>query len=371
MTKIVAISDVTLGYGSPQILGFVNFLLSQYKDSDAVIIEPDQLRNTNIKFQHERINIIRIPTVANVHTGLGRIEYLRGATNIVKNNTPKILVLFCSFVLPVMLLIKVKPMFVIYYNTEMASYYGKMDDFINENLRDKIDLLIYPEKNRAMLDISKYGDRNIPSVVIYNTSVDDKVFDDACPENRTNKIIYQGTLDSVNTNSEYFLNAILNNYKIDIYGNFSGKDADKLKEKFICLSGNVRYLGYVENTYLSKIRKKYAYGIVMWAPINDNQYYAAPNKFFDFLADGVPPISAPHPQCKYFIKKYNCGILMKDWSIESLLKAIEKAMDLFGTPSYQMMVDGCRKAFELEANWQVQMKKIKPYLKCIGENEHE
>ena len=366
MLKIVAVSDVTLGFGSPQIPNFVKFLKTHYTNSAAVVIEPDQLKNEYAKDRHSEFELVRVPTFANVHSKLGRIEYLNSVVPLVNKYRPDILVIFCTFTLPILLRLKSRPTFTIYYNIEMASYYGSMDDFLNTSLSDRIDLLIYPEKNRAMLDINKYGDRGIPTAVVVNAESDVTNDLELSLNERSLKIIYQGTIDAVNTNAGYFLDELFEEYRIDLYGNFSGAEAGNLRSEFLKLNRKVRYIGYVESHILKEIRKKYAYSIVMWAPVNENQYYAAPNKFFEALADGIPPISAPHPQCEYFIKKYNCGILMEDWSKESLAKAIEIAINMYGTPAYKKMVENCIKATEKEATWQIQMDKVKPYLKDIG-----
>ncbi len=129
-------------------------------------------------------------------------------------------------------------------------------------------------------------------------------------------------MDLDNTNAVFFTNPSLKHYGIDIYGNFAGSKASLLAEGFSGLNGRVRYYGYLENDMLKQLRPYYAYGIVMWAPVNENQYYAAPNKFFEYIADGVVPICTPHPQCKKIIEKYKCGLLFSDWSYESFYKRL-------------------------------------------------
>ena len=52
-------------------------------------------------------------------------------------------------------------------------------------------------------------------------------------------------------------------------------------------------------------------------PVTTAQRYAAPNKFFDAIACGTPPICAPHPQCVEVIRKWRCGLLVDDWSSEA------------------------------------------------------
>jgi glycosyltransferase involved in cell wall biosynthesis len=121
--------------------------------------------------------------------------------------------------------------------------------------------------------------------------------------------------------------------------------------------------GVVASSELARLRKAYCYSIVAWNPDNENQLYAAPNKFFESIADGIPPIAAPHPQCKLILDRYRCGILMGDWSFDSFTRAIRKAMDMLGTLDWEDMVSNCGRAVAAELTWDAQFDRLKQYLK--------
>lgn len=364
--SIIGISDVSLGYGSTQIPLFIKYLKAKKEGYRAIVFEVDQPEKAYIRDRYPEFTIERVMTGVPCYTKAGRIEYIRKCTKIINKLKPEILVLFCSFTLPVLFGIKYRPEKVIYYNIEMASAYGKSDMVLNSMLSGKADLLIYPESNRAMLDIRKFGPQNIPAVEIYNccdreaanggnTSGED------CAE-KNGKIIYSGTLDYENTNAGYLLDRELNQYKIDIFGNVTGKDSEKLRQELISLNANVRYHGYIANEELRRIKKQYAYSIVMWNPVNENQYFAAPNKFFESIADSVIPIAAPHPQCRELINKYDCGILMRDWSLEAFKEALQVAKTVYGTRRYEEMTENCRRAVEEELSWEKQMEKLDQWI---------
>ena len=179
---------------------------------------------------------------------------------------------------------------------------------------------------------------------------------------RNERIIYTGTIDKGLTFSEFYTCKDSQQFPIDIFGAFSKADRNDLEKQYGELYQNVRYMGYVSADVLANVRKEYAYGLVSWNPISDNYLYAAPNKFFEYIQDGVVPIAAPHPQCKQIIERYNCGILMKDWTYESFVRAICYAMDIYGSPLYESMVKNCARAYKDELNWQVQTEKIKQFL---------
>jgi glycosyltransferase involved in cell wall biosynthesis len=295
------------------------------------------------------------------YSNLGRISYINYVSKELNRIQPDILVIFCTFALPVLFKLRRRPKFVIYYNIEMAEAYGRQDQSFNRHLDGKVDLLIYPEQNRAMIDIRQYGYHGIPFAVVYNCA-NAKVDQTIRFSQRNKKVIYQGTLDLDNTNAAFFMGSQLEEYQIDIYGNLAGRHVEDLASGYAKLNGRVRYLGYIDHALLSRIRKQYAFGIVMWTPVNDNQYYAAPNKLFEYIADGVVPICTPHPQCVEIIERYQCGFLIPDWSYESFCGTIKKAVSCYNTGRYKLLVDNCRKAVEAELNWEAQMEKVKPFL---------
>jgi glycosyltransferase involved in cell wall biosynthesis len=65
-------------------------------------------------------------------------------------------------------------------------------------------------------------------------------------------------------------------------------------------------------------------GLVYYPPSDaiGNQY-AAPTKFFEYIACGIPVISAPNESLIKLFKQYNIGSYAEDESSESLTKAIE------------------------------------------------
>ena len=128
------------------------------------------------------------------------------------------------------------------------------------------------------------------------------------------------------------------------------------------LQGNVRYMGYVEAEELEAARTKYAYSLTMWNPSNENQFFACPCKFFESIAALVPPIAAPHPQCKMLIERYGCGIVMEDWTLTAFESAIRRAQRLYGTSEYERMVSGCKQALLEELNWDHQFERVRPLL---------
>lgn len=357
--QVVGISDVSLGFGSPQIPCFMQYILSRVQGAKGIVLEPDQPEKPYERYRYVAFETERIFTQADVYSANGRSEYIRSCAKKVNRQKPDILILFCSFTLPVLFALKYLPKKVIYYNIEMASAYGRADEVLNTQISGKAGLLIYPERNRAMLDIHKFGFQGIPSVVVMNCTNQIEELQEVVPVSKRNgKVIYSGRLDYVNTNAAYFLGDDIREFQIDIFGNIAGERKEYLRKEFVKLNSKVRYFGYIEGEKLKSIRKEYAYSIVMWNPVNENQYYAAPNKFFEAIADGVIPICTPHPQCTELIQKYDCGILMEDWSYDAFAKALRLAEKLYGSERYRELVEHCREAVVRELSWEKQMEKV-------------
>lgn len=354
---VVCLSDVSIGYGSPQIPKLVEFLSENY-DANSVIVQPyDALKAEKEPFT-KNLTLRTIPLSSHPHTRTGRKEFLKKASEIVEQLKPDVLIICGTFSLPILFQINSKPKFVIYYYLESIITYGRCDIEMNKEIAQKVDLIIFTEENRAVKFGELCGFQNIPFCVIYNC-VNDSNTELIPLDKRNGRIIYQGTI-SKDTAINYYFNKKIQSFPIDLYGNIH---KTKYGKKLLSLHDNVKYGGYIDSEKLSQLRKFYTYGIVIWLPVSQNNLYASPNKFFELIASGVPPIAAPHPQCKMLIKRYDCGLIMQDWDFNSFYQLIRLAMDYYKTKEYEKMVNNCLKAVREELNWDTQMKKLKPFLK--------
>ncbi|MDQ6862361.1 MAG: glycosyltransferase [Thermoproteota archaeon] len=360
--QIVGISDVTLGFGSTQIIAFMKYLSDYYQSELTTIVEPDQ---TDIPVRSElfgRLKIHRVSTRFHIYGRSGRVEYLARATKIIEKLKPDILVIFTTFCIPVLFNISHKPRFVIYYSLESVSAYGELDVQMNRDIGQKVDLIIFPEENRAAKFFELCGLTEIPSCIVYNCTNSIEVKSILPSSLRNGRAIHQGRLKE-ETGVDFFLDQRIQSFPIDLYGVVDGHNKEVIMENLTLLLGDVHYKGSLDHSALSKIRKHYAYGLVFWKPVDENTFYACPNKFFESIAEGVPPISSPHPQCTQLINRYKCGLTMDDWTFDSFYKKIEEAFELYGSDKYYEMIENCKKAVNQELNWPTQMKKVERYLK--------
>ena len=357
---IVQVADISVGYGNYDSLSLISSLQRQYNMS-ALILEPDQW-DKPLHTDTAGIAIRRLPTTSHFRSATGRVEFIIKAAEEINKIRPAILIIRCSWNIPVLLKLKRKPKLVVYHATESTLYYGDADPAYNRLAAPWIDLIVFPEENRAMRDVERCGFKQIPIAIAYNCPIprDTAAAMESAPRN--GRVLYSGALDRKATYIDYYAHESMRPLPIDIYGYIGGSDAAGTKHVLESLSGNIRYKGYVDTKELESARPHYAYSLTIWNPSNENQHFACPCKFFESIGSLVPPITAPHPQCKMLVERYQCGIVMDDWRLTSFQSAISRAVKLYGTSAYDNMVQRCKSALLAELNWDHQFEKIKPML---------
>jgi hypothetical protein len=359
--RIGCVADVCLGYGSPQIPCLVASLSRLY-GADNLVVEPHRDGLPPLHYRFPGLNIRRTANrLDSPYTIPGRIEYLVEASRLVEQYSPDILIICSTFCLPVLFKLRRRPPFVLYYSYESIPHYGEFDVEMNRSIRGMIDLVVFPEENRAVLEVERFGFGDVPKVVVYNCP-DAPPCPPVAPERRNGRFIYAGLIDRKDTLAEYYTLPEVRQYPIDLYGpirSFSNSEHHRFLAE---LRSEVRYCGLLDTQTLEPLRREYSYSIVLWNPSSENQLYAAPNKFFEAIADGVPPLSAPHPQCKLVIGRYGCGILTTDWSVTGFISALRRATLLRNTEAWLRMVENCQRAFREELNWPMQFEKLKYHL---------
>lgn len=366
---ILGVSDVSLGYGSPQVPTLLESLADHYPGCDALVLEPDQSEFRPQPGRFPRLRIERVATRFHPHSPPGMIEYNTRVARTLDALAPDILVFSSPVVIPSLLRARHRPRFCIYYMLESLAHYDGAGSsaarFLldaHRQARSRIDLVVFPEENRAAADIVRAGYETVPLVVCYNSINRAAVAkrDEPLPT-KNRRLLYSGTIDPHLTLADFFLEPEVRAMPLDLWGVVGGRGKEAF-EQALHGDGELRYCGYVDSLRLAELRKRYAYSLILWSPANENTLYACPNKLFEAIADGVPPISTPHPQCKMLIERYDCGIVLDDWSLDAFLRGTKHALDLFGTPRYDELVANCRLAAERELNWDVQFEKIRSVL---------
>ncbi|MGH9721183.1 MAG: glycosyltransferase [Bryobacteraceae bacterium] len=357
------VSDVALGYGTPQLPLLVSSICEHYK-APSVVIEPVQSECPPLHYRYPGFRIISLPTSAHPHSQTGRNEYLWRAMQVLNQLQPEILLICCTYTLPVIFGLNWRPRQVIYFSLESVSFYGGFDSHMNHHVRDLVDVVIFSEENRAMREVREFGFERQQKVVLYNCSNRSGNPRPVLPRDaRNGRILYAGRIAPV-TLCDYFGDPRIQSRPIDLHGpiTFGGDEENAAFRS--SLQGAIKYRGFIPAIELAGLRPSYIYSVVMWNPEwhREQHYYAAPNKLFEAIADGVPPLSAPHPQCDLLIRRYGCGVVMPDWSFAGFEQSVRRAMDIWKSGEWDELVQGCHRAVQEELNWEAQFSKLRHVL---------
>lgn len=357
---ILAVSDISLGYGSPQIQMFLQSLAEHY-DTRAYVIETDEPHRPPVPLKNcDRLDLSRSSSVQPYWCLSSHIERNFEALEMAREHQPPIIVLFSPMQLCFLPKLGYKPKKVIMYLLEIdAHMYTRALRLYAQH----VDHFIFPEYERMRYVLGEIPKRpDVCASIIYNVASYDP---DAKPlpvAAREKAILYAGTLTSDTTLALEFLEEPLSRLPIHVYGNFSGHDAGDLRAAFLARQGGqngLRYEGYVPGAQLRARIPQYAFSFVRWNPAAGlNFHYACPNKFFEAIANGVPPVTAPHPQCIEVIKRFKCGILAEDFTAQGMYDACKRALDMFGSPEYEAMVENCQTAYKRFLNWDAQFARF-------------
>lgn len=358
---VLTLSDVSVGYGTPQIISLTKSL-TEYFDASGFILEPDQPERPPVNHTIPNVQVERFYTSTHPYSLSGRYDYNLQIARRIDEIRPDVLVLSAFVGAGAVLRMKHKPKLVIYYGLEHTD--GTMWRALElmPLIADKIDIAIFCEENRAQLDAPRLKLEKKPTLILYNGSSAEV---EPLPSYaRNNHIFYGGLIHPELTYSDFYLDGDLDEYPIDMFGLVDGyEDKTKVLSELAVRKSRVSYNGYVKGGgALLDILRHYQFSIVMWAPVRESFRYAAPNKFFDAIQAGVPVITAPHPLCKRLVERYACGIVMKDWTLEALKDALDEAKVAPMRGDYAEMVEERLPVARKDLSWDRQFEKLAHFL---------
>jgi hypothetical protein len=359
--RLVAVCDTSFGFGTPQLEQLIESLSRYYKASETWLLEPDTKGKPRL-VSRPGLKYLRIATRLPPHFDVHQIDYNLQIAQFLNKHPPDLLVITTANLLPAVLRSNCRPAMIIYYMLESLDYQIKVggeDLLILHHLaRNQIDLICVPEQSRASFDLERLQWEEKPVIELFNVSSDSYHGSQTRAEM---KIIHAGSL-SEQTLCQYFSDPRFDTCPIDVFGICDSPTIRNMFDELLSRGSRVRYGGRLSSEELERIYGRFAYALVMWKPSDLNQILASPNKLFQSIAHGVPPIVAPHPQCVEIIRTYGCGLIMDDWSVDSLLEVIRRAQHLFNTEKYHEMVYNCQAAVEHQLNWPDQFAKLIPFL---------
>jgi glycosyltransferase involved in cell wall biosynthesis len=128
--------------------------------------------------------------------------------------------------------------------------------------------------------------------------------------------------------------------------------------KFLIVGGNKRSkernISFVPRVPRSEVAHYYALCdvLVLPRPYNKATEFAAPTKFAEYAAAGKPVLTTKVGDAARLIDKYNCGVAVKDNSVENLTRGITCLKDK-PKDELRLLGENCKEMVAKELNWDV------------------
>ena len=202
--KIICISDISVGFGTPQIQNLVTSIGRYFKldKKDLIVYEPDQDERPVIKRPELGIQVNRIYSRKSKYSFIGALRYFFELVKVINKEKPSILVLTSPKLLIILQLLNYKPKYMICYMLETVPFIlSRLPPFlydmyviaIRKVVKD-VNLFIFPEHNRAINDIELLSIKKSQSRLVFNVPKGEPLSIDDCLKSREKKIIYTGSI---------------------------------------------------------------------------------------------------------------------------------------------------------------------------------
>lgn len=357
--NLLGICDVSVGYGSPEITALMHDLACCDWIASAHLIEADEPDRPPASAMPDSYRLTRIHGAGLPAQSLSWTRhFINQSAKIANESRPDILILFGGAVFPVVALLDFRPQSLVYHAYEQIADLPAETLAAHQALLGEVDLVITPSVRRLIHDASFLGTWPKAVHTMYNAA------DVAYPNTLTPKpnrshepyLLWCGALDRNRTFADYFFSPELSDIRIDMYGRL--QDDNGLRQALVS-APNISHHGIVPADRLHNAVAQAAYSIVWWNPANSyGHLHLASNRFFSSIQMGTPSLCAPHPQCLEIARRFDCAIVMEDWSREAFVASARRAVDLFGTDAYDAMVSRCHDARDSGLNWPHQSQGI-------------
>ncbi len=194
-----------------------------------------------------------------------------------------------------------------------------------------------PVKNNSLLPVNLYDKFSIPSESII--------------------ILYQGIIVR-GRGLEFYFNELtkMNDLYLIALGGGEHLDYYKSLSEEMGISRQVIFAGKIQQSEILNYTSEAFAGLSIINNIGINNYYALPNKLFEYLMAGIPVIVNDLPQMKKIVDEYKVGAVI-DEKIENSL--IEILLQWKSNKSlYNELKQNCKSASE-ELNWENEFDKIR------------
>ncbi len=341
--KMLILTNRTLHNGPRMIREFSTF----QDEFDITAIGKTKPANENIRY--ENIDHLR-PLRTKILNKLRRILFYKKITGRIFENYPgiekyieknrfKVIIIHESNFLPAIYRLKKKFNFVAVYNAheyhplefeespEWIKTEGKYQYALYEKYLSAVDLLVNVCDGIAEKCEKEFQKK---SLVIPNVAMLSPI-KPAINTGEVIRMIYHGgIMKSRGLETMLDIARILGEkYALDIMAVKSGNNQEYVQflEQYAADIKNVRFIEPVPFHEIIPKINTYDIGLYMLMPVNFNNYYALPNKLFEFIQAKLAIAIGPTVEMKKVVEKYDLGLVSDDFTAENLaakIKAISR-----------------------------------------------
>lgn len=239
---------------------------------------------------------------------------------------------------------------------------------VEKLLSNRIDAIITVSKPISKKIIENIGKKK--KVIIVRNCVEkhkikkSNVFRKMFPELENRIILLAQGIVAPFKFDDMILEAInkVENVALVILGNiYEGNIYEGYKDEFLrkihsgVKNKKVYYLNAVDRDMLLHYTASADIGLILHKNVSLNNYFALPNRLFEYISCGLPILSTDMLEIKRIIKKYGLGETYEYGSKESFLSQLKK---IINAENYKEYCENSKKAFEKYLNWEREEEKL-------------
>jgi len=121
------------------------------------------------------------------------------------------------------------------------------------------------------------------------------------------------------------------------------------------LNYKIFFTGMVSLNELSEYSKVADLGVILFENNCMNNYYASPNKLFEYIHASIPVLAPDYPFFREIIEKYDVGVLINKIESKTIANKIKNILN--NIEKYNILKNNTQRA-KKELNWEVEEKKF-------------
>jgi glycosyltransferase involved in cell wall biosynthesis len=140
----------------------------------------------------------------------------------------------------------------------------------------------------------------------------------------------------------------------DVFGEERAWLKREIEEKE--LHNTITITGWLPYEKVSEAMNACHAGLILFRDCMNNRLAGPPNKLFNYMNAGLPVLSVDFPELRQIILEEECGILIYDQSVKSIIDAIETL--LTNPENLNRMSKNGQRAVRERYSWDVMEKKL-------------